>query len=256
MVIPAVCVLFGLLVGSFLNVVIYRVPRHESLVSPGSHCPSCGHELGALELVPVVSWLALRARCRACGAHISARYPLVELLTAGLWGAMGVRFADSWGLPAYLALTASLVALSGIDLDTRTLPRQVIYVSAAIGGVLLVAGALVEREPERIGWAALGGAIGVVALGAIHLAVPHGMGLGDVRLAGLLGLHLGWLSIGHVPLGLFLGFVFGAVVGVAMIAVGRAGRRTALPFGPFLAAGTIVAVLWGDPLLDLWLQRS
>jgi leader peptidase (prepilin peptidase)/N-methyltransferase len=254
-VIPAVCALFGLLVGSFLNVVIYRVPRHESLVRPASHCPTCQHELGPLELVPVVSWVALRRRCRSCGARISARYPLVELLTAGLWAAMGVRFEDSWGLPAFLALAASLVALSGVDLDTKTLPRQMIYVAAAIAVPLLVAGALLEAEPERIWWAAAGAAIGVAALGAIHLAAPHGMGLGDVRLAGLLGLHLGWLSIGHVPVGLFLGFVLGAVVGVAMMAVGRAGRKTALPFGPFLAAGTELAILWGEPVLDAWLQR-
>src|SRR5215468_8247978 len=122
-VVSVICALFGLLIGSFLNVVIWRVPRHESIASPPSHCPACDTPIKPYDNIPVVSWLLLRARCRHCGAHISARYPAVELLTGALFAAMGARFSDSWVLPAYLVFTAGLIALSIIDLDLMILPN-------------------------------------------------------------------------------------------------------------------------------------
>src|SRR3954449_11446099 len=134
-----VCGLLGLVVGSFLNVVVWRVPRHESIVSPGSHCPSGDTELGAIENVPVLSWVVLRGRCRHCGAPISARYPLVELLTAALWVGIAQRFGATWEVPAYCALAAGLVALSLMDLDHFLLPNRVLYpVGFLFAGLLLV----------------------------------------------------------------------------------------------------------------------
>jgi leader peptidase (prepilin peptidase) / N-methyltransferase len=247
--------ILGLLVGSFLNVVAYRVPRKESIVEPPSHCPSCATRLTPLDLVPVGSWLALRGRCRHCHSAISARYPAVELLTGVVFALLGVRFSSSWALPAYLLFGAIVVVLSVIDLATLTLPRRIIHVGLLGGAVLLLVGALADGEPRRIWWAAAGAAIAFAFFFLVHLASPRSMGFGDVRLSTLLGLHLGWLGMLHVPIGLFLGFLLGAVVGVAMMAVGRAGRRTALPFGPFLALGTLIAVLVGDPLIDVWLRR-
>lgn len=243
----------GLLVGSFLNVVIWRYPRGESLVQPPSHCPSCDTRLTPLDLVPVLSWLVLRGRCRHCAARISARYPLVEALTGLLFGLVAWRFGWRWELPAYLFLVAVLVALSFIDLDTKTLPRRIIYLGGAVGVPLLVIAALVADEPRKIGTAAAGAVCAFAFFLLLHLIAPGSMGFGDVRLSALLGWYLGWLSMLHVPVGLFLGFVFGAVVGVALMVGGKAGRKTAVPFGPFMAAGAIVAILWGEGLIDLWL---
>jgi leader peptidase (prepilin peptidase)/N-methyltransferase len=245
----------GLLVGSFLNVVAYRVPRQESIVQPPSHCPSCGTRLTPLDLVPVGSWVVLRGRCRHCHRSISAQYPAVELLTGVVFALLGLRFSDSWALPAYLLFGAIIVVLSVIDLATLKLPRRIIHVGLVGGAVLLVVAALADGEPRRMWWAAAGAAIAFAFFFVVHLASPRSMGFGDVRLSTLLGLHLGWLGLLHVPVGLFLGFLVGAVVGVALMAVGRAGRRTALPFGPFLALGSLVAVLVGDPIIDVWLRR-
>jgi len=251
--VAAVAGILGLLVGSFLNVVIWRVPRGESIVTPPSHCPSCDTPIRPYDNIPVVSWLLLRGKCRSCGAHISARYPFVEALTGVLFVLMGVRFGLDWALPPYLVLVAFLVALSFIDLDTKTLPRKLIYLNALIGAPLLVLAALVNDDADKIWRAAVGAAIAFAFFLLLHLISPRSMGFGDVRLSGLLGLYLGWLSVLHVPLGLFLGFIFGAVVGIALMVFGSAGRKTAVPFGPFLAAGTIVAILLGQPLIDLWL---
>jgi leader peptidase (prepilin peptidase)/N-methyltransferase len=251
--IALVCAAFGLLVGSFLNVVIYRVPRGESVVRPPSHCPGCDRRLTARDLVPILSWLALRGRCRTCAAPISARYPAVEAVTGVLFGLLGARFAGSWALPAYLLFAAVLVVLSMIDLDTMTLPRRIVYLGAGAGAVLLTVASVAAGEPERLWWAAAGAAGALAFFLALHLASPRAMGFGDVRLAALIGLYLGWLGLREVPVGLFLGFLLGAVVGVVALVIGRAARKTQVPFGPFLAAGALVTVMAGQPIVALWL---
>jgi leader peptidase (prepilin peptidase) / N-methyltransferase len=253
-----VCGLFGLLVGSFLNVVIWRVPRGESIVKPPSACPTCHTELKALDLVPVLSWVFLRGKCRTCHTKISARYPFVEALTAVLWMLVGWRFSDSWALPAYLAFTAFLVALSGIDLDTFKLPRRIIYLGGAVGVVLLTVATFLEPvDPDGrwmpLGKAALGAVLAFAFFFLIHVASPRAMGFGDVRLSAYLGWHLGWLGLLYVPVGLFLGFLLGAVVGVALMLQKKAGRKTAIPFGPYMAAGALIAVLVGSRIIDVWL---
>jgi len=246
-----VCGVLGLVVGSFLNVVVWRVPRHESIVSPGSHCPSCDAELGAIENIPVFSWVVLRGRCRHCGNRISARYPLVELLTAALWVGLAQRFGATWELPPYLVLAAGLVALSLIDLDHFLLPNRVLYPTGFLMAGLFVIPALVDSQANDYARGVFGGAAAFAVFFVIHVVSPRGMGFGDVRLSFVLGFALGWLSWGHVYLGLFLGFLLGAVVGTLLIAVGVRTRKDHVPFGPFLAAGAMVAIYFGTQLLDL-----
>jgi leader peptidase (prepilin peptidase) / N-methyltransferase len=245
--------ILGLCVGSFLNVVIWRVPRGGSVVQPPSQCPHCEMQLGARDLVPVASWLVLRGGCRGCGARISVRYPVVELITALLFVAVGLRFGLTPALVPFLVFTALAVALAGIDIDTLTLPRQLIYGGALTGAVLLTMSAVIDGEPGRLIGAAVGAAVAFVILFVLHEISPRAMGFGDVRFAALIGLHLGWLGMAQVPAALVLAFVLGAVAGVGWLVVRQQGRSTAIPFGPFLAAGAIVTVLWGQPLVHAWL---
>jgi leader peptidase (prepilin peptidase)/N-methyltransferase len=251
----AVVLVLGLLIGSFLTVVADRVPDGRSVVSPGSACGACGMQLGVPDLVPVFSWLALRGRCRGCGARIGVEPLIVEIVNAALFVAMALKFGLSWELAAYCVFAAGLVALSAIDLKTKRLPREVTYTTAAIGAPLLVIAALANDEPERIWMAALGAAIAFAFMMLIYVVSRGGMGDGDVRLAPLLGMYLGWLNPGIVLVGLFLGFFLGAIVGVALMAMGAAGRRTKIPFGPFLAAGSLLAVFVGQAFVDaIWKQ--
>jgi leader peptidase (prepilin peptidase)/N-methyltransferase len=204
----------GLCVGSFLNVVIWRVPRGGSVVQPPSHCPHCEMPLGARDLVPIASWLVLRGGCRGCGARISVRYPAVELITGLLFVAVGHRFGPTPALVPFLVFTALAVALAGIDIDTLTLPRQLIYDGALAGAVLLTMSAVIDGEPGRLVGAVVGAAVAFVILLALHELSPRAMGFGDVRFAGLIGLYVGWLGIAQVPAALVLAFVLGAVVAV------------------------------------------
>ncbi len=249
-------VVAGLLVGSFLTVVVERVPDGGSVMAPPSRCDSCDLRLGPLDLVPVVSWLVLRGKCRRCGASIGVGVIVIELGTAALFALFAVEFQDDVAVVvAYWILAAALVAQTAIDLETQRLPRSITYTALVLGAIALSVAALVVGEPERIWMAALGAVIALAIMWLIYTLSNGGMGDGDVRLAPLLGLYLGWINPGIVAPGLFFGFIAGAVVGVAMMAGNRAGRRTALPFGPFLAAGAVVAIFLGQPFVDLVLQR-
>jgi leader peptidase (prepilin peptidase)/N-methyltransferase len=249
--VAAACFLFGLAVGSFLNVVIYRVPRKESVISPRSRCPRCGTQLAERDNIPVVSWLVLRGKCRSCGEPISGRYPLVELLTAVLFGAVGLRFGADWYVPAFLALTACLIAVSLIDLEHFIVPNRVLGATIVVGAPLIVAAAAAHDWSDLRG-SVIAAAIGFVLLLAINLIYPAGMGMGDVKLAGVEGLFLGLLTVGHLFVGLFLGFLLGSVGGVLLIATGIRSRKDHIPFAPFLAAGALLAVFVGSPILDLY----
>lgn len=249
------CGVFGLTVGSFLNVVIYRVPRDESIVTPRSHCPNCDTELANRDNIPVVSWLFLRGKCRTCGDPISVRYPLVEGLTGALFMALGVRFGLDAALPAFLVLGAFLVALAAVDLDTFLLPKKLVWPAFGAGVVLLGGASVVQGDGSSAVEAAIGSAVAFAILYVIHFLSPKGMGFGDVRLAAVLGMHLGWIELPEVALGLFLSFLVASVVGIGLIVTKRKGRKDKVPFGPFLAAGTLLAVLFGDRLLALYLGR-
>lgn len=248
------CAVFGLLVGSFLNVVVWRVPRGESIVSPPSHCPACDAPVRARDNVPVLSWLVLRGRCRDCGAPISVRYPLVEIGTAAVFAALGLRIGFDAALPAYLYFGAIAVALALIDLDVKRLPNAIVLPSYLVAAALLAVGTLGAAGPSDLLRAALGMIVLYGFYFLLALIYPAGMGFGDVKLAGVLGLYLGFLSWAQVAVGGFLGFLFGGVVGGALMAMRRAGRKSAIPFGPFMLAGTFVAILWGGALGDLYLN--
>jgi leader peptidase (prepilin peptidase)/N-methyltransferase len=245
------CAVMGLLVGSFLTVVADRVPRGGSVVAPPSACGACGSRLTAPDLVPVLSWLALRGKCRHCGNPIGKEPLILEIANATIFVLFGLRFGADAVLVAFCILGAALVALVWIDLHEFRLPREITYTAFGLSSVAIVIAALVNDEPERIWQALLGAGIALAIMGGIYLVSRGGMGDGDVRLAPLLGLHLGYLNPGIVPIGLFLGFLIGAVVGVVMMATSKAGRKTALPFGPFLAAGTVLAVFIGQECVDL-----
>jgi leader peptidase (prepilin peptidase)/N-methyltransferase len=247
--------LLGLLVGSFLNVVIHRVPDGRSVLRPRSACPACGTPIEPRDNIPVVSWLLLRGRCRSCSAPISRRYPLVEVTTGLLWIVL-----TAWALPSptarsmlpvLLIVGAVGIALTFIDLDHHRLPNVLVLplYPVAICGVL-VAGWLSGEWP----WvaAAAGAGIWLVVVGLPWLVSGgRGMGFGDVKLAPVLGLLLGWWALSSAIVGLLAAFLVGAIVGVGLMVAGRAGRRSALPFGPFLLGGALIGLLFGR-----WLGSS
>jgi leader peptidase (prepilin peptidase) / N-methyltransferase len=236
--------LFGAVIGSFLNVVAHRVPLGESLLSPPSRCPECEAPVKPYDNVPVVSWLLLRGRCRNCGTRISPRYPLVELATALVFAAVvAVRGFDD-DLVLELPFVAALIALAAIDFDHKLLPNKIVYPLAAYG---VIATLLVDRDDLVENLIAGAGAFAFLLLAVI--AYPRGMGMGDVKLAGAMGLYLG-LSV--IP-ALLTAFLTGSIVGVVIIArEGAAGRKKAVPFGVFLALGGIVGVLAGPELIDFY----
>ncbi|MGH8985357.1 MAG: prepilin peptidase [Acidimicrobiia bacterium] len=245
----------GLVVGSFVNVVALRVPEGASVATGRSHCPACGHTLGARELVPVVSWFALRGRCRHCGESISWVYPVVELICGALFVGLAIRFEATAQLVAYLLAAAGLLALSVVDLRTMRLPNRIL--GPLTVGVVITLGvaAAIDDDWSALIRAAAAGAAAFGGLGVLHLAYPRGMGFGDVKLAFVLGVVMGWISWGTLLLGLFLAVVLGAVIGVAVAkAGGESIRARQIPFGPFLAAGALLAVLVGEPILD-WYAR-
>ena len=239
--------LLGLLVGSFLNVVIHRLPRGESLVRPASRCPSCGAAVKPYDNIPVVSWLLLRGRCRNCGTSISARYPIVEALTAAAFaGAALTRGVDD-DLALWLPFAAVLIAVAGIDLDHRIIPNKIVL-PAAVWGLV----ATILFRPDNIDDSLIAGGIAFTALFLAALAYPAGMGMGDVKLAGVMGIYLG---SGVAP-AMLVAFLAGSIVGIAIIArEGRDARKKGVPFGPFLALGGLVGILAGPELVDLYVDN-
>ena len=252
----ALAALLGLAVGSFLNVVVWRVPRGESVVRPPSACPTCSTPVRPRDNVPVLSWVLLRGRCRSCRAPISRRYPLVELASAGLFALMAVRFGADPVLPAYLYLVAVGLALGLIDLDCKRLPNALTLPSYPVAGALLALAALLGSDSGSLPRALLGGAAMYAFYFALCFAYPAGMGFGDVKLAGVLGMYTAWLGWGAWAVGMFSGFLLGGVAGLLVMATGRGGRKTALPFGPFMLAGTLLAVVVGPQLAAAYVRST
>ena len=238
-------VLYGLVVGSFLNVVIYRVPKKESIVKPPSCLPGCGHRIETRDNIPVVSWLLLRGRCRYCSMRISIRYPLVELLTAALFLMVALRFGWSWTLPAMLIFVSGLVALSFTDLDHLLLPRAIVYPWGAMVFAALLLAAAVQGTWHRLLIAILCAAVEFAVLFTIHFLSPRSMGFGDVRFAPVIALALGWLGWRYAFWGFLAANLIGAIVGLILIGMGRTGRKTPIPFGVFLSIGAVVAIVFG-----------
>jgi leader peptidase (prepilin peptidase)/N-methyltransferase len=245
--------LFGLVVGSFLNVVIYRIPRGESLVRPASHCPSCGRPIRRRHNVPLAGWLALRGRCADCRTRIGGRYPLVELATGLLFLAVALRMDQLHllsALPAYLYFAAIGIALAVIDLDCRRLPDAIVLPSYPVLAVLLTFSAWWQHNWWALARAGIGGAALFAFFYALAVVYPAGMGMGDVKLAGPLGMALGYLSWPTLLIGSFGAFVLSAVVGIVIIVGRRGTRKTAIPFGPFMIAGALLAIFAASAIAD------
>ena len=236
--------LLGMVIGSFLNVVIFRVPRRQSVVWPGSRCPACGAGIRAADNVPVLSYVLLGGRCRNCKTRIPVRYPVVEALTGTLFAAAAYEFGLGVDLLGALVLVAVLVALAAIDLEHRLLPNAIVAPAAVVGfalSVLADPGAWWVYPASAV---AVGG--GLFALAILY---PGGMGMGDVKMGAMLGMFLG----PYAALAVFLGALVGAVAGGLLMAVWKVGRRYPLPFGVFMAAGGVISLLFGAELWGIYL---
>jgi leader peptidase (prepilin peptidase)/N-methyltransferase len=238
---------FGLCIGSFLNVVIARLPEGKSLMFPPSSCPRCGHLIAWFDNFPVLSWLLLGGHCRSCREPISWRYPAGEALTGALFVAAFLRFRISADLIVALIFLCGLVAITGIDLDRQVIPDVITLPGIAVGFVLNLA-------TQRISW--LDSLLGILVGGGIFFVIilisPSGMGGGDLKLGAMMGAFLGW-KLGL--LAILLGVLSGGLVAVCLLALGRKGRKDAVPFGPFLALGGALSMLWGKSILAWYFAR-
>jgi leader peptidase (prepilin peptidase)/N-methyltransferase len=240
-------------VGSFLNVVAYRVPRGMSLVCPRSACPGCGAQIRARDNVPVVSWLLLRGRCRDCSMRISPRYPLVEAATAGAFLLVGAVVGASFTLPAYWWAAAVAISLAIVDLDLKRIPNAILYPGTVVALGLLAAGSFADGSPEALVRGLIGGAGAFVLFLAIAVAARGGFGFGDVKLSFLLGVLLAHRSWETLAVGVFASFLIGGLVSLGLLAARRVGRRDALPFGPSMVAGMFLALAVGEPVARWYL---
>jgi leader peptidase (prepilin peptidase) / N-methyltransferase len=248
----AIALVLGLAFGSFMTVAIYRVPAGESLVRPRSGCPSCGAPIRIADNIPVISWLMLRGRCRACGARISAVYPLTELACGGLFVAVALVYEDPWRAVLLAPFAGLMVAISVIDVRHRRIPNRLIYPAFLIAAAVIIVGDLAGG-----GLDALDAGIGLVAYGLglmiIALISPKGMGMGDVKLAGLIGMVLGSIGLELVAVSAGTGILLGGAGAIVALLAGQ-GRKSAIPFGPFLAAGAVIAIFVGHPIADTYLN--
>jgi leader peptidase (prepilin peptidase) / N-methyltransferase len=242
----AIFIVAGLVIGSFLNVVISRVPERRSLIHPGSTCPGCGAAIAWHDNIPILSFLALRGRCRACAAQISWRYPVVEAVTSALFAAAALRFGPTPDAVVAAALLAVLVALTAIDLEHQLIPDVI-----SLPGI--AAGALANLATGRVPWRE--SLIGIVVGGGVFLVIilasGGGMGAGDMKLGAMLGAFLGWKV---VLLSVLLAVVLGGLLAVTLIASGARGRKDPIPFGPFLAAGGAAGLFWGERVMEWYLS--
>ncbi|KQV07152.1 peptidase A24 [Leifsonia sp. Root112D2] len=274
MIVVAIVIgVFGSLIGSFLNVVVYRVPLKQSIVSPPSACPRCGALIRGYDNIPMLSWLLLRGRCRSCSAPISRRYPLVELGTALFfaavaWWWLGADLVGASGesasggtfaarilvLVAFLYLAAVSVALALIDIDTHTLPNRLVLPSYIVGAALLAAAGIVVGNFGALISAGIGCAALFVLYAILAIVRPGGMGLGDVKLAGVLGLFLEFLGWPQLVVGAFAAFLLGGLYAIALLALRRAKRGSGIPFGPWMLGGAWVGIFFGNIIMNGYLS--
>ena len=247
-----VAVPLGLAFGSFLTVVIHRIPAGESVMHPRSRCPGCGTPIRGRDNIPVISWLLLGGHCRTCGERISPVYPLTELACSALFALVALGYDDAWTAILLGPFLATLVAISIIDIRHRKIPNRIVY-----PGVLVSAGFIVVADVAGSELEAARAGIGLLAYGAgmliVALVSPRGMGMGDVKLAGWIGLVCGSLGLAYVGVAAGAGIVLGAIGAIAAL-VGGAGRKSAIPFGPYLAAGAAVSVTAGQAIADWYLR--
>jgi prepilin signal peptidase PulO-like enzyme (type II secretory pathway) len=259
--------LFGSLIGSFLNVVVFRVPAGRSVVAPPSACGECGSRIRPWDNVPVVSWLVLRARCRDCSAPISIRYPLVELGSGVFFAIVAVALVPpvlastaivsavsaALVLVAYLYFASVSVALTLIDLDTGRLPNVIVLPGYAVGGVLFVAAGILRGDPTPLLTALMGAAVLGLLYLLLFLVFPGGMGFGDVKLAGVVGLFLGYLGWEELIVGGAAAFLLGGLFAIGLLVLRKARAKTGVPFGPWMLGGAWLGILAGPPIAAAYL---
>jgi leader peptidase (prepilin peptidase)/N-methyltransferase len=248
----------GLLLGAELEVLVDRLAERKPLDRPWWRCPSCATPYRGWGLVPLSNAVFLRRGCRACRERVAHPWRPVVLgvMSAVVLGAFAARIGADVVLAAYAVFGLSLVVMSAVDLERQIIPNRLVYSTLAALVPLFVVASAVDDRWGSLARAAIAAAAAFVAFLAVHLAVPRGMGFGDVRLAGVVGLATGWLGLGHAFVAFLAAFVLGALVGVLAMAVSGAGRKTRIPFGPFLAAGAVVTVLWGSPLAHALFHRG
>jgi leader peptidase (prepilin peptidase)/N-methyltransferase len=254
-VISIIMFVVGSMVGSFLNVCIYRLPRDLSIIFPSSRCPACGMHIRPYDNIPVISYLLLGGRCRYCKARISARYPLVEALNASLYVLVVWRFGLGWHTPFLFAFCSAMIVITFIDLDFQIIPDSITIPGMLVG---LLAGSLILPDPfDRFSILGLRDSIigllsGSLAFYVIAVLSRGGMGGGDIKMMAMVGAFMGWKS---VLLTTFSGSLLGSLVGIFLMVFKGKGRKTKVPFGPFLAAGAIISLLYGQELASLYLKR-
>ena len=249
----ALSFLFGLIAGSFINVVAIRIPAGGSVVSPGSTCPACGHGIRPRDNIPVLSWFLLRGRCRDCGTSISVRYPIVELTTAILFALTPIVIGVSWVLPAYLWFVGVTIALTITDIDHKLIPNRILFPGLVVGAGLLAIGSVLDRAPLQLLRGVGGAAIYFGVLLLIALVARGGFGFGDVKLATLLGLFTAYQGWGILVVAFLLAFILGGLVSVILLVTRVRGRKDAIPFGPYLIAGSYLALAFGDAIVAWYL---
>jgi len=248
----------GLVLGDGLEILVERLGERSALDRPWWRCPSCRAPQRGVGLVPVLRVLSRRRGCASCGEPTPRpwRPVVLSLLGAAVLGAFAAHFGADVVLAAYAVFGLSMLAISAVDLERYIIPNRIIYPTLALLVPLFVIASAVDDRWSSLWRAGLAGAVAFLGFYVLHVAVPHGMGFGDVRLAGVIGIALGWLGLGHAFVGFFAGFVLGAVIGLVFIAVTGGGRKTRIPFGPFLAAGAVWAVVWGSPAAHALFHRG
>lgn len=242
---------FGLMIGSFLNVVIYRLPRRESIVHPPSHCPSCNAKIKPYDNIPVLSYILLFGRCRNCGRHISFRYPLVELLTGALFAGVYMKYGMTVDLPVLGVLTAGLVAVTFIDIDHRIIPNAITYPGIVLGFAASFITTVTTPAGSIAGMAAGSGILLATAFIYKKLTGTEGMGMGDVKLMAMLGAFLGWQAALFIVV---LSAFFGSAAGISLIVFAGKGRKYAVPYGPFISLAAVLYLFYGQELIGIYLR--
>jgi len=246
----ALSAVLGLVFGSFINVVAYRIPADKSVVSPPSACPSCGHPIRHRDNIPVVSWIVLRGKCRDCGARISSRYPIVEVATAVLFAGTVIVIGLEWVLPAYLWFAGVSLTLILTDIDVHRIPNRILYPGTMAGAVLLFGGAALDGQLGSFGRGAAGAGIYFGLFLILALVARGGFGMGDVKLALFLGLFLTYQSWAVLGSGIALGVAIGGVFAIFLLVARRASRKAKFAFGPAMIVGAYVAIAVGQDLAD------
>ncbi len=245
--------IIGLIVGSFINVVAYRVPLGKSVVHPSSSCPECETPIHWHDNVPILGWLRLRGRCRTCSQAISPRYPIVEASTGAAFGLIGWWLGPNALLPGYLFFAGTTIALVLTDLDHKRLPDRIVFTGTGLTVALFIGGAVVEGQTDHLTPAFVGGFAYLVLFFVLFMITPGGFGFGDVKLAFLLGFVMAYTGWTGLVVGIFLAFLIGGLAGTAIMVFTRRGRKAKMPFGPAMMAGAWLGALWGDSIASWYL---